>query len=138
MLNPRRLNELAGAQTFYPNYPLSWVKSGGDYVRLAWENRKVEDAFLKLEIPLAFPATYQDQRMIAQRSCFTIHGRDLRPMQEIVKENNFEASECFLTRSSAGASFCVLLEETARQHFFQLHTEKEYLLQAYTYIRHIG
>ena len=94
MLNPRRLNELAGSQTYYPNYPLSWIKGGGDYVRLAWENRQVEDAFLKLEIPLAFPATYQDHRMISQRSCFTIHGKDLRPMQEILKENNITQNEC--------------------------------------------
>lgn len=94
MLNPRRLNELAGSKTFYPNYPLSWVKGGGDYVRLAWENRQVEDSFLKLDIPFAFPATYQDHRMISQRSCFTIHGRDLRSMQEILKENNIMQHEC--------------------------------------------
>ncbi len=105
MLNPRKLNELAGVPTYPPNYPLSWVHIGALYIRLAWENRDLEKIKLsmqeqakaaygnqenqdqaqlkrelkaiqdiKLEVPIAFPATYQEQRMIAQRSCFTIHG----------------------------------------------------------------
>jgi hypothetical protein len=94
MLNPRRLNELAGSRTIYPNYPLSWSGGGGDYVRLAWENRVVEDTRFELVIPFAFPAIYQDNRMISQRSCFTIHGRDLRPMQQILSDNNVPEAEC--------------------------------------------
>jgi len=49
---------------------------------------------ISLKIPIAFPATYQDQRMIAQRSCFTIHGEDLRPIQEILGESNIDLTEC--------------------------------------------
>jgi len=32
--------------------------------------------------------------MIAQRSCFTIHGEDLRPIQEILGESNIDLTEC--------------------------------------------
>ena len=122
MLNPRSLNNHAGAQTYDLNYPLSWVKIGALYVALSWENRDLDGIKLNLEkqvrqnlqdedpdqieraveairnmslkIPLAFPATYQDQRMIAQRSCFTIHGGDLRPIQEILSESNIDLNEC--------------------------------------------
>jgi len=47
-----------------------------------------------LKIPIAFPATYRDQRMIAQRSCFTIHGDVLKPITEILEDNKKEPSEC--------------------------------------------
>jgi len=103
MLDPQKLNELAGLKNFFPNYPLSWVKGGGIYVALAWQNRTltefqqreaVEEIGLNLNIPLAFPATYQDQRMIAQRSCFTIHGKALEPLSEIIRKNNIVASDC--------------------------------------------
>jgi hypothetical protein len=49
---------------------------------------------LSLKIPIAFPATYQDQRMIAQRSCFTIHGEELKPIKDILNHSNIELSEC--------------------------------------------
>ena len=122
MLNPRSLNNHAGVETYDLNYPLSWIHIGGLYVALAWQNRdigrikrnmeaqlkqsrqdlspdKIEQELeairnLSLKIPLAFPATYQDQRMIAQRSCFTIHGEDLRPMQEILSDSNIDLTEC--------------------------------------------
>ena len=32
--------------------------------------------------------------MIAQRSCFTIHGEDLGPMQEILSERKIDLTEC--------------------------------------------
>lgn len=103
MLNPRRLNELAGSKTTFPNYPLTFAKKGGSfYVALAWQNRSLDAEQntlvnyigLNLDIPLAFPATYQDQRMIAQRSCFTIHGTELKSIQDILRENNIEVTEC--------------------------------------------
>ncbi len=122
MLNPRRLNEFAGVETNELNYPLSWAYTYASlYVALAWQNRKVEkirhnlegvkrhkpdtksdkiDRVLKilekhkLEIPVAFPAVYQDPRMIAQRSCFTIHGTKLKSLQKILSESNIESTEC--------------------------------------------
>jgi hypothetical protein len=180
MLNPRKLNALAGVPTFILNYPLVDFNNPqnplGAYFRLAWENRflpkiarakqlllnlvsgiaridsslsreiqeyadtfpdnptddlaatlsefeqfkasevrkklcgfvlkvyalyekDIPDFLLKdiqtiylrlppfdMAVPIAFPATYQDQRMIAQRSCFTIHGDTLKPMPDILKD----------------------------------------------------
>lgn len=125
MLNPRKLNEVAGMGTYDLNYPLSWGGvSSALYVQLAWQNRDLEKIKhglkegvirshhyksndkasinqelekidqLSLKIPIAFPATYQDQRMIAQRSCFTIHGELLKPIFEILIESNINTSEC--------------------------------------------
>lgn len=102
MLNPRKLNDLAGVKTYPPNYPLSWFGGGQLYVALAWQNRGLNEEQqnmmkqlnLSLQIPIAFPATYQDQRMIAQRSCFTIHGLELKPIQNILRENKIELAEC--------------------------------------------
>ena len=49
---------------------------------------------LSFKIPIAFPATYRDQRMIAQRSCFTIHGEEIKPIKMILKDNKLKISEC--------------------------------------------
>ena len=100
MLNPRKLNELAGLRTYSPNYPLSWIWGGGLYVSLAWQNRKLDEGSkdfqirnnLDLDIPIAFPATYQDHRMIAQRSCFTIHGVSLKPIEDILKKKDIDVN----------------------------------------------
>lgn len=123
MLNARKLNDLAGAKTNPPNYPLTFgVPFAPLYIALAWQNRDIEKLKqpikerleqypqnqtpekiekeleeidrLSLRIPIAFPATYQDQRMIAQRSCFTIHGEELKPIKEILSECNIELSKC--------------------------------------------
>jgi len=40
-----------------------------------------------IKVPMAIPATYQGTRMIAQRSCFTVHGCDTRPLDEIVEND---------------------------------------------------
>ena len=92
MLNPYNLNKLAGFDA-RPNYPLSWgTPFSSAYVALAWHNRAVaipiipENRNIDFSIPIAFPATYQDQRMIAQRSCFTIHGTELKTIKEILKQ----------------------------------------------------
>lgn len=142
MLNPRKLNILAGIETYPPNYPLSWVHIGFLYVRLAWENRnldkiklvmqaQLEAAYkkgeiqnetqlkkelkaikeIKLEVPMAFPATYQDQRMIAQRSCFTIHGTLLHPIENIFKKNKINAEGCLFRYSIKRTSRKSLLNE---------------------------
>jgi hypothetical protein len=102
MLNPFKLNEFAGSKNIPPNYPLSWVKGGGLYVALAWQNRilsasqqvEMRRIGLNLNIPMAFPAIYQEQRMIAQRSCFTIHGTELKPIKEILKNGGIDLTEC--------------------------------------------
>jgi len=72
MLNPHRLNELAmpGYTSDLLNYPLSWGEDKPGYwnIALAWQERREPKAS---DLPMAMPTTYQDQRMIAQRSCFT-------------------------------------------------------------------
>jgi hypothetical protein len=105
MLNAHRINKLAGLGTDFPNYPLSWTKLGSLYVALAWQHRNLNNEQsiqavsaernkeLNLDIPIAFPAIYQDQRMIAQRSCFTIHGLALKPMVEILSTNNTNVAD---------------------------------------------
>jgi hypothetical protein len=102
MLNPQRLNELAvGHKLANFDYPLSWVKIGAVYVSLAWQHRNLAPEHMNVErtekwnldVPIAFPATYQDQRMIAQRSCFTIHGIALKPLAEILTNMNIEVEE---------------------------------------------
>lgn len=99
MLNPHKLNELAFGHSIQKlEYPLSWVKIGAIYVSLAWQHRNLQPELmdveprtgLDLDIPIAFPSTYQDQRMIAQRSCFTIHGIALKPLIEILKYKDVE------------------------------------------------
>ena len=102
MLNPFKLNDLAGSKNIPPNYPLSWVKGGALYIALAWQNRVLNPSQqcemyrigLNLNIPMAFPAIYQDQRMIAQRSCFTIHGTERKSIQDILQDNGFELTKC--------------------------------------------
>jgi len=126
MLNPRKLNNEAGTITYDLNYPLSFGDTfGALYIANAWQNRQLIQKIRKdiekqirdhprqnhspeetkerlesmqriLKIPIAFPAIYQDRRMISQRSCFTIHGEDLKPIREILSENNIDESECLV------------------------------------------
>jgi len=105
MLNPHHINELASGKKLRDfEYPLSWVKIGKMYVSLAWQHRSLSEQEENrrkkhgwdLDIPLAFPATYQDQRMIAQRSCFTIHGTALKTFSEIFDSKGLDFSECLV------------------------------------------
>ncbi len=119
MLNPHKLNALAGSVNYFPNYPLSWVGGGGLYVALAWQNRVLEgyqqeeakQRKFNLNIPFAFPATYQDQRMIAQRSCFTIHGLSLEPLEDILNTNKIPVADCLFEYEIDAGARNDLLEE---------------------------
>ena len=94
MLNPHKLNELAtGQQSDYLNFPLSWLAGGYENVALAWEERKPQRGFV---LPIAVPATYQDYRMISQRSCFTIHGKALKPLPDLLRNKGVELAECLI------------------------------------------
>jgi len=96
MLNPHRLNELAmGCASDYLNYPLSWGddKPGYENIALAWQGR---DSLRGFPLPIAIPATYQDHRMIAQRSCFTVHGSSLEPIPDILRKKGFDPEECLI------------------------------------------
>lgn len=83
MLHPYRLNELAtGKKSDHLNYPISWEGAGYENIALAWEQRNPRRGFV---MPLAMPAIYQDHRMIAQRSCFTVHGKSLEPLMDLLR-----------------------------------------------------
>lgn len=140
MLNPRKLNKLAETKTYDINYPLSWgIRFSALYVNLAWKNRKVNEIKRDMEekikqkwqhidddkmnekleqirksllkIPIAFPATYQDHRMIAQRSCFTIHGTEEKSIQDILKDNKIEVTECLFEYKIDSKSRSPLLKD---------------------------
>lgn len=84
MLNPHKLNTLAtDMQLDELNYPLTWTLQSPAYhnIRLAWEMR---NPTCGLDLPIAIAATYQDHRMIAQRSCFTIHGKQLESIHVLI------------------------------------------------------
>ncbi len=101
MLNPRKLNILAGSKIDEINYPLSWSGGGAAYVALAWQQRKlnseqwemVKGIGIDVNVPFAFPATYLDHRMIAQRSCFTIHGNSLDPIEVNILRKEVDIKE---------------------------------------------
>ena len=100
MLNPHRLNDLAAekfkTQIDPPNFPLSWGNRDGGNIALAWVLDK-ERNNLGLELPIALPATYQDHRMIAQRSCFTVHGRSLLGLDILLSNMTSNVSDYLIT-----------------------------------------
>ena len=101
MLHPHRLNELAtGKRSDHLNYPISWEGVGYENIALAWEQRNPKKGFI---LPIAMPAIYQDHRMIAQRSCFTVHGKSLDPMMEILR-NKCDSIERYLREYCIDAS----------------------------------
>jgi hypothetical protein len=103
MLNPHRLNNLASekfkTKIDYPNFPLSWGNRDGGNIWLAWALQEERDKHpdIGLELPIAIPATYQDHRMIAQRSCFTIHGKSLRGLDVLLSDAIPNISEYLIT-----------------------------------------
>jgi len=94
MLHPHKLNEIAGGQqSDNLNFPLTWLAGGAENIAHAWEERT---PIRGLDLPIAIPATYQDHRMIAQRSCFTIHGKVLKPLPEILRDRKVTLADCLI------------------------------------------
>jgi hypothetical protein len=60
---------------------------------------------------MAFTATYQDHRMIAQRSCFTIHGTMLEPIEDILRKKNMTVSDCLYKYEIADTARTDLLKD---------------------------
>lgn len=101
MLNPHSLNNLA-AKKFKteiepPNFPLSWGNRDGENIALAWALEKDRTDDIGLELPIALPATYQDHRMIAQRSCFTVHGKSLIGLDMLLNDKALNISDYLVT-----------------------------------------
>jgi hypothetical protein len=103
MLNPHRLNNLATEKLKtsidFPNYPLSWGNREGGNIWLAWalpeEREKHQN--MGTELPISIPATYQDHRMIAQRSCFTVHGKSLLGLDILLEKMTPNISDYLIT-----------------------------------------
>ena len=115
MLNPHMLNYVAtGTRSDGLNHPLTWpsVKSvvmqiekeelkngvcltkttarekrveGYENIAIAWEEQNPERGY---DLPVAIPATYQDSRMIAQRSCFTVHGKKIESLSGLLGDDD--------------------------------------------------
>ena len=94
MLNPLQLNRLSVSEKEgkaligSDQFPLTWfspqcgINIGHESVRAAWEQRPS-----RIDLPVAIIPTYVHPRMSAQRSCFTIHGRKEKPLNQLVPAN---------------------------------------------------
>ena len=76
MLDPLRLNDLSVPDSPPSReLPLPWVQTKGNIgnknMRGAWGNDHPG-----VDLPVAIPPTYVHPRMSAQRSCFTVHGKN--------------------------------------------------------------
>lgn len=95
MLNPIALNNLSlDPSDRHHNYafPLTWLRLpttedgpqriniGEVNIRAAWEPR-----FGGFELPVAIIPTDIHPRMTTQRSCFTVHGYDPKPLSDIIE-----------------------------------------------------
>lgn len=90
------------------NFPLTY--KGGDlpamgYVNIApaWEERGQYSKRTGIIMPIPVPGTYQGARMIAQRSCFTVHGRERKKgLKEILEYHMIgDVAECLVEISIA-------------------------------------
>jgi hypothetical protein len=92
MLNPMALNThvvstLAGREVGeYEEFPLTWVRPkdpainiGHENIRGAWERDR-----RGVDLPVAVHPTYVHPRMGAQRSVFTVHGRNKDPIDILI------------------------------------------------------
>jgi len=90
VLDPDRLNRLSTTDDFSPGaFPLTWFQPTGGRVNIgheningAWENDQKGVA-----LPVAIKPTYIHPRMSAQKSCFTIHGKEKKPLCELVPDS---------------------------------------------------
>jgi hypothetical protein len=97
MLNAHNLNNLAyNINLPPPNFPLSWTEANRQNIALAWAAPEKRND-MGLELPVAFPATYQDHRMIAQRSCFTVHGKCLLSLDILLSNKTSDISDYLVT-----------------------------------------
>jgi len=63
--------------------------------------------------------------MISQRSCFTIHGAELKPIREILSENDVDESQCLIEYNIDYESQKDLMRQLnilgyLPRHFFQI------------------
>ena len=77
--------------------PLSWGDPsdedprniGMEIIRIAWMDSKTKHKYREfnlLPVPVPIIPTYLHPRMSAQKSVFTVHGSDIRPINDIIEE----------------------------------------------------
>jgi len=76
MLHPIELNRLSGM----PGFPNTWTGDhyGAQTFRLAFHPSDEHAPIMASTLPFAVQASAVDRRVVVQRSCFTIHGKDNR------------------------------------------------------------
>lgn len=89
MLHPVELNRRSAPQEVEDNvFPLTWIiptdgsiNIGSENFRGAWESDR-----RGTELPVAVHPTNIHPRMSAQKSCFTVHGKQKTPLSDMVDE----------------------------------------------------
>lgn len=113
MLHPIQLNTLSG-QPFFPN---TWVKGEArDNFRMAFHppnqrrelyrlHGKDQNRLTPTDLPLAVQASAVDPRVVVQRSCFTVHGKEEVDFEVIARKHGLARSGFFkkYTLRRAGA-----------------------------------
>jgi hypothetical protein len=92
MLNPLALNELAGVHSDpsqMREFPLIWLWRPHPTVNPAFENLRGAWELDQpgVQLPVAVYPTYVHARLRAQRSCFTIHGKEKRGLNHMVPDS---------------------------------------------------
>jgi hypothetical protein len=93
MLNPLDLNDLSYTnppKTPPREFPLPWHDPGGGGANPAFENLRGawEQDRYGATLPVAIYPTYVHPRLKGQRSCFTIHGKDKRGLDELLADKS--------------------------------------------------
>ncbi len=95
LLNPISLNDLSIGEAAIPHED---AKEAQDYCRAAFS--LVGEHRTKIgDLPLCVLPHYFDQRLVAQRACFTVHGRKPMPMDALLMEAVPEKSESILAKA---------------------------------------
>ena len=84
MLNPLELNRVSVG---IPEFPLSWTDTGILNFRTAFEKGAVGH-----ELPVAIYPASIDIRVSAQKSCFTIHGKNTTSIDDVFRESLMKRS----------------------------------------------
>ncbi|MGR9237105.1 FRG domain-containing protein (plasmid) [Rhizobium leguminosarum] len=77
VLNPRRLNEKAGKETLLDDFDRKDFR----YRSVFWEGKP-----FKPTVPIALDPVHSNSRLAAQTGRFTVHGVDLRALEEIAPD----------------------------------------------------
>ena len=103
LLHPIRLNALSGMQ-FFPN---TWVQGEArDNFRMAFHppeqrrelyrlHAKDRNRLAPTDLPLAVQASAVDPRVVVQRSCFTVHGKDEMDFEAIAIQHGLHRDGFF-------------------------------------------